>query len=103
VTIKLADAKAIVMKIEGKISGLQVPELQRAWQDLGPSLSDRRLLVDLCGVTHVDGAGQTLLAEIRSKTGAEFVADTPLTRYFAEKATGNRKIRNRIDKIRRQS
>jgi hypothetical protein len=42
--------------------------------------------VDLRGVTHVDGTGRNLLAEIHAKTGAEFLADTPLTKYFAEQA-----------------
>ena len=32
------------------------------------------------------GMGRNLLAEIHAKTGAEFLADTPLTKYFAEEA-----------------
>jgi hypothetical protein len=43
-------------------------------------------LVDLRGVMYVDGTGRDLLAEIHAKTGAEFVADTPLTKHFAEEA-----------------
>ncbi len=74
------------MKIEGKIAGLQVPELHRAWQSLTPSLGQKKLLVDLRDVTHVDGTGRNLLADIHAKTGAEFLADTPLTKYFAEEA-----------------
>jgi hypothetical protein len=30
--------------------------------------------------------GRRLLAEIHAKTGAEFLADTPMTKYFAEEA-----------------
>jgi len=91
------------MKIEGKIAGQQVPELHRAWQDLTSSLGQKRLLVNLCGVTHVDGTGQKLLAEIRAKSGAEFVADTPLTKYFAELATSFQKTTNHAEKSRRRS
>ena len=77
------------MKIEGKLAGPQVPELQRAWLELAPSLTEKKLLVDLRGVTYVDGTGRNLLADIHAYTGAEFLADTPLTKYFAEQAQQN--------------
>jgi len=53
---------------------------------LAPSLGERKLLVDLRGLTHVDGAGRNLLADIHAETGADFLADTPLTKHFAEEA-----------------
>jgi len=86
VTINQTDGDAVTLKIEGKLSGLRVPELRRAWEELAPSLGERTLLVDLRGVLHVDGSGCNLLADIHEKTGAEFLADTPLTKYFAEQA-----------------
>ena|SRR5579863_324628 len=85
-TIQQPDGDSVIMKIEGKIAGPHVPELRRAWQNLVPSLEQRKLLVDLRGVTHADRRGRTLLADIHAKTGAEFLADTPLTKYFAEEA-----------------
>jgi hypothetical protein len=42
--------------------------------------------VDLRGVTFIDKAGRTVLAEIHSKTNADFLADTPMTKYFADEA-----------------
>jgi len=86
VTILQADGDGITMKIEGKIAGPYVSALNQAWLVLAPSVGKRKLQVDLRGVTHVDGTGRNLLAEIHGKTGAEFVADTPLTKYFAEEA-----------------
>jgi ABC-type transporter Mla MlaB component len=86
VTIQQADGKGVTMKIEGKIAGPNVPSLHQAWQDLAVSLGQRELVVDLRGVTHVDGTGRKLLAEIHDATRAEFLADTPLTKYFAEEA-----------------
>lgn len=86
VTIHQAEDERVTLKIEGKVAGPQVPELYKAWQSLAPSLGTKRLLVDLRGVTHIDGTGDILLADIHAKTGAEFLADTPLTKYFAEKA-----------------
>jgi anti-anti-sigma regulatory factor len=86
VTIDQRDGEAVTLKIEGRLFGLSVPELQRAWQELAPSLGSRRLSVDLRGMTFIDATGKRLLAEIHDQTGAEFVADTPLTKYFAEQA-----------------
>jgi hypothetical protein len=34
----------------------------------------------------MDTNGRNLLAEIHAETGAEFLADTPMTKYFAEEA-----------------
>ena len=85
VTIHEAD-KAVTLKIEGRAAEPLVAELHRAWQDLAPSLGSKKLSVDLCGVTFMDTAGKRLLAEIHDKTGAEFLADTPMTKYFAEEA-----------------
>jgi ABC-type transporter Mla MlaB component len=86
VTIHDREGEQVTLKIEGKVAGPQVPELYRAWQSLATSLGEKSLRVDLRGVTHVDGTGRDLLAEIHARTGAEFLADTPLTKYFAEEA-----------------
>ena len=85
-TIQQTDSERVTMKIEGKVAGVPVPELQRAWRDLALSLGERKLLVDLRGVTHVDESGRSVLAEIFAKTRAEFLAETPLAMYFAEDA-----------------
>ena len=86
VTIQQTGVEQTTMKIEGRVAGVQVPELQRAWRDLAPSLGQQRLLVDLRGVTHVDERGRRVLADIYAVTRAKFLADTPLTKYFAEEA-----------------
>jgi anti-anti-sigma regulatory factor len=86
VTIHQAESDKVTMKIEGKIAGEHVSALKGAWQEMAASLGQRKLFVDLRGVLHVDAAGRNLLAEIHGKTGAEFLADTPLARYFAEEA-----------------
>jgi ABC-type transporter Mla MlaB component len=63
-----------------------VPELLRAWQELVPTLDSKKLSVDLCGVTYIDSTGTELLSEIHRQSGADFLADTPYTRYFASRA-----------------
>jgi anti-anti-sigma factor len=85
--ITIQEAENIVtLKIEGRIVGPLVPEFHRSWQDLAPSLGPRKLAVDLRGVTFMDTTGRRLLAEIHAKTGAEFLADTPMTKYYAQEA-----------------
>ncbi len=76
----------VILKIEGRIVGPLVPEFHRSWQILAPCIGRRKLAVDLRGVTFMDITGRRLLAEIHAKTGAEFLADTPMTKYFAEEA-----------------
>ena len=76
----------MTVKIEGRLAGAHVSELHRAWQELGAALGARRLVVDLRGLLHADEAGRSLLASMHATRRAEFLADTPLTKYFAEQA-----------------
>jgi hypothetical protein len=72
------------MKLEGKMVGPWVTECRRAWLALAPSLSTKKLALDLCGVTFMDEGGLELLREIYGATRAEVVAGSPLTKHFAE-------------------
>jgi len=74
--------------LEGRVVGPWVDVLDRAWRDLISSLGSKKFLVDLRGVTHVDRDGTQVLADIHKTTGAKFVADTPMTKYFAAEACG---------------
>jgi hypothetical protein len=97
VTIQQIDPGNATIKIEGKIAGRNVAELERAWQELAPTLGGKKLSVDLRGVTFMDGNAKHLLAEIHAKTDAEFIADTPLTKYFAQQAQQDNRISIRAD------
>jgi ABC-type transporter Mla MlaB component len=77
---------AQTIKLEGEIVGPWVEELNRSWRSLAPSLSSKQLHLDLCAVAFVDAKGRQLLREIYQKANARFVADSPLTRYFADDA-----------------
>lgn len=79
-------AKAQTIQLEGKIIGPWVEEFSRTWHSLAPSLGSKKLHLDLRGVAFVDAEGRRLLQEIYQKTNACFLADSPLTRYFAEDA-----------------
>lgn len=80
------DAKTPTIKLEGKIAGPWVDVFSDCWRSLAPSLGSRNLRLDLRGVSFVDAAGRELLRDIYQKTRAGFLADTPLTQYFAESA-----------------
>ena len=81
------EPKVVTLKVEGRIAGPMVAEFDRTWLSLALCLVSRKLSVDLRGVTCVDTAGRCLLVGICDKTGAGFLADTPLTKYFAEEAS----------------
>jgi hypothetical protein len=72
--------------LEGKIVGPWVEEFNRTWRSLASSLGSKQLHLDLRGVVSVDAKGKQLLREIYRKTNARFLADSPLTRYFADDA-----------------
>jgi ABC-type transporter Mla MlaB component len=75
-----------MLKLEGRIVGPWSAELDRAWQGLRPSLTHKKLVIDLCGVTYIDRGGRGILAEMYRQTKAQFQTVTPLTQYFAEEA-----------------
>jgi hypothetical protein len=79
-------AKAQTIRLEGKIVGPWVEEFRRSWLSLAPLLGPRELHLDLRGVAFVDAKGRQLLREIYQQTSACFLADSPLTKYFAEDA-----------------
>jgi anti-anti-sigma regulatory factor len=78
---------AVTVKIEGRVAGPYVLELDRVWQDLAPTLGPRKLVVDLRDVTFIDAKGRYLLAQIHDETGAAFLADTPMIKHYAKEAT----------------
>lgn len=86
--ITVADgSSAVTMKLEGRIAGEAALEIDRAWSALAPSLGEKKLVIDLRDVTFMNETGIGVLGAIYGQCGAQFQANTPLTRYFAEEAT----------------
>jgi anti-anti-sigma regulatory factor len=77
---------AVRLQLEGKVTGGLVSEFDRTWRSLAPSLGSKKLIVDLREVIHMDAEARGLLAEIHKKTGADFIANTPMAKYFADEA-----------------
>jgi hypothetical protein len=74
------------IQLEGKIVGLWVEELSRTWDSLAPLLGSKHLHLDLRSVAFVDDKGRQLLREIYQQTNACFMANSPLTQYYADDA-----------------
>lgn len=81
---------ARTIKLEGRIAGPWVAELKRVWPSLASDLDSKKLALDLREVTFADASGRQLLSEIYRVTRASFLADTPMTKFFAEEAMRGR-------------
>jgi anti-anti-sigma regulatory factor len=85
--ITVNDAQeALTIKLEGRVVGPLANELDQTWHSLAGSIGEKKLRVDLCGVTQADAVGRHVLANIHQTSGAEFLADTPLTKFLAQEA-----------------
>lgn len=88
------EADPVSLKLEGRIVGPWVAELDRTWHSLGPSLEGKKLCIDLCDVSYIDREGRRILADMYRQTRAQFKTATPLTQYFAEEARASLKNGN---------
>jgi hypothetical protein len=55
----------VTFQVEGRLAGAWVPELELCWHAAITSYPERKISVDLSGVTCVDQAGQYLLRLMR--------------------------------------
>lgn len=75
--------EAIVIKLEGRITGPWAAELGRLWEEKAPEVAKRKLSLDLRDITFADAGGMRILKAIYSQTGAAFLTGTPWTQYLA--------------------
>lgn len=85
--------ETVVIKLDGRIVWPWVAELSHVWAETAPRLSSRKLSLDVRNVTYMDADGKRALADIYALTSAEFVANTPWTRYLAEEIAANARDR----------
>jgi anti-anti-sigma regulatory factor len=53
---------AATLKLEGRLAGPWVGELERSWHAVRDDSGDKPVMVDLCEVTFVDAEGRKLLS-----------------------------------------
>ncbi|MBZ5563338.1 MAG: hypothetical protein LAP13_13075 [Acidobacteriia bacterium] len=59
------------LKLEGKLAGVWVNEVEQTWQMVVRDSPREHVLVDLCDVTFIDVKGKQLLKRMR-RAGVEF-------------------------------
>lgn len=72
-------SRELRFKLEGRISGPWVGELQQCWHTASSAAQGRSTVVDLGEVDFVDSEGQSLLSEMH-RHGVRLLACTPLIR-----------------------
>jgi len=73
----------IVLKVEGKIKGVWVAELEHCWQSARVNCPGHRLRIELSDITFVEDQGKVLLTEMLH-SGVELVATGPMMKSILE-------------------
>ncbi|HEV2349777.1 MAG TPA: hypothetical protein VG028_08035 [Terriglobia bacterium] len=76
-------SESTVLKLEGRLAGPWVNELEKTWRSVTPAAMASQLVLDLCEVTFVDAEGRQLLAEMH-EAGVELMGDGIMTQYMIE-------------------
>jgi anti-anti-sigma regulatory factor len=74
----------MAIKLEGRVAGPWVAELDHAWSEIASRLGSKELSLDLSGVTYADESGKQVLRNIYAQTQAMLVTSTPWTQFLAE-------------------
>lgn len=79
------DSGKMTVKLEGKLSGPWVGELEKCWKEHSP-LPSENAAIDLSEVTYVDPEGKRLLARLIEE-GADLRGTNLVTRYIVDEIT----------------
>ncbi|MBK9120396.1 MAG: hypothetical protein IPM18_12460 [Phycisphaerales bacterium] len=78
----------LIFRLDGRLEGPWVHELDRCWRSLMDSASQPTICVDLTNVTFVDAAGKARLARMYEQ-GAQFIAGDCLTKAIVAEILGD--------------
>jgi anti-anti-sigma regulatory factor len=81
-----ADPGSLTVRLEGRLAGPWVREVEDCWQSAWASQRKPVLRLDLTGVTFIDAAGKQFLAAMHTE-GAEFLACGCMTRAVVAEIT----------------
>lgn len=76
----------VTLRIEGRLSGPCLTELENCWRQMTAGNGTGRLIVDLHEVTFVSSQGKQLLEKF-CRAGAELTGDGLMTRALVEQIT----------------
>ncbi len=83
ITVESAEGTT-TFKLEGKLTGPWVSELERSWRATAIDCGGKCVKVDLSDVTYVDGEGQKLLSRMHQE-GVRLQASGILTKSIIER------------------
>ena len=78
---------AISFRLEGRLEGPWVRELEQCWRSMLNGASRPTVCVDLTGVTFIDAAGRDQLMEMHEQ-GARFIAGDCATKAVVAEIVG---------------
>lgn len=81
------EAGKTLLKLDGKITGPWVKELESCWEMLRRVQAGKKLVVELTEVSFINSAGNLLLERMH-REGAELLGEGPLTRSIVEEIEG---------------
>jgi outer membrane protein TolC len=84
-------SKATTLKLEGKLAGPWVRELEECWLTAVSASGGRPMIMDLTEVSFIDEEGRELLARMHAR-GVEMLASTPLNRAIVDRISLGRTI-----------
>jgi anti-anti-sigma regulatory factor len=79
----LTNHGSTILRLEGRLAGPWVQELERCWDSVVGTTTSRPLTVDLSAVTYVDSDGKDLLKKLH-RQGANLVASGCLTNCLVQ-------------------
>ncbi len=79
--------RALTFRLEGRLEGPWVRELEQCWRSMLDSASRPTVCVDLTDVTYIDAAGKARLAEMHEQ-GAQFIAGDCVTKAVVDEIVG---------------
>ena len=80
-------ASEIVLSLDGRLAGPWVDELEFHWRRTQATAGERRVVVDLSGVTGIDGAARYLLQLMRVRDVSLVGACLPIRASLDDEAT----------------
>lgn len=80
--------RALIFRLEGRLEGPWVRELDECWRGVLNSASQPTVCVDLTGVTYIDAAGKARLAEMHGQ-GAQFIASDCVMKAVVDEIVGD--------------
>ena len=72
-----------ILTVEGRIAGASVATVEQCWRELFAASPRQKFIVNLCGVSFIDGAGKVLLREMHT-AGAELQAEGCLNQAIVD-------------------